>query len=88
MQVGLLNCQSTCNKQDQLRNVIYEYDLDLASLTETWLKEEGDDPIIADLTPLNYSFNHKPQTSGSRGGRVAVLAKNELKFTETDLEIH
>ena len=80
MQVGLLNCQSVCNKQDQLRNVIYEYDLDLASLTETWLKEEGNDSIIADLTPLNYSFNHKPRTSGSRGGGVAVLAKklNEI----------
>ena len=87
VQVGLLNCQSVCNKQDQLRNVIYEYDLDIASLTETWLKAEGDDSIIADLTPQNYSFNHKPRTSGSRGGGVAVLTKNELQFTETDLFI-
>ena len=86
-QVGLLNCQSVCNKQDQLRKVIYEYDLDIASLTETWLKAEGDDSIIAGLTPQNYSFNHKPRTSGSRGGGVAVLAKNELQFTEADLFI-
>ena len=87
VQVGLLNCQSVCNKRDQLRNVIYEHDLDIALLTETWLKTEGDDSIIADLTPQNYSFNHKPRTSGSRDGGVAVLAKNELQFTETDLFI-
>ena len=28
-------------------------DLDIASLTATWLKAEGDD-LTADLTPLNY----------------------------------
>lgn len=44
-------------------------------MTETWLYPQGDDAYIAELTPVDYSFQ-----VGSRSGGIAFAVKNT--FTE------
>ena len=40
--------------------MIVERDLDVLCLTETWLREEGDDVSIGEMTPPGFSFLHRP----------------------------
>ncbi|ELU16569.1 hypothetical protein CAPTEDRAFT_186876, partial [Capitella teleta] len=51
--VGLLNACSVANKAIDLSEYITENELDVASFTETWLRE-GDDSAILDLCPPGY----------------------------------
>ena len=57
--------------------MIVERDLDVLCLTETWLKEEGDDVNIGEMTPPGFSFLHRPRVSG-RGGGVALIFRQHL----------
>ena len=43
--------------------MIVERDLDVLCLTETWLREEGDDVSIGEMTPPGFSFLHRPRVS-------------------------
>ncbi|KAL8611510.1 hypothetical protein ACOMHN_014565 [Nucella lapillus] len=69
-------------------------------LTETWLKESGDESKIADLTPPGYklfSFPRQLSASIKGGGGIAVIMKDclashtsintTLSFTHTSFEI-
>ncbi|KAL8611511.1 hypothetical protein ACOMHN_014566 [Nucella lapillus] len=68
-------------------------------LTETWLKESGDESKIADLTPPGYklfSFPRQLSASIKGGGGIAVIMKDclashtsintTLSFTHTSFE--
>ena len=57
--------------------MIVERDLDVLCLTETWLREEGDDVSIGEMTPPGFSFLHRPRVSG-RGGGVALIFRQHL----------
>ena len=39
-------------------------DLDVLCLTETWLREAGDDVTIGEMTPPGFSFLHRQRVSG------------------------
>ena len=84
---GLLNCQSVRNKPDQILDIISNQKLDMFVMTETWLKSGDIDNIaIQNITPPNFTFHHVPRESesGHRGGGVAVLCHNSLKFQKLD----
>ena len=50
-------------------DLIAERDLDVLCLTETWLREAGDDVSIGEVTPPGFSFLHRPWVSpGQRWG--------------------
>jgi exonuclease III len=77
--IGYLNAQSVCNKTVDIHDLVVEKDFDVLFLSETWLKECGDEFVINDVTPPGYSFEHRPR-SGRSGGVVGVLFKSHLNL--------
>jgi len=77
---GHLNAQSVRQKETDIHDLILDNDFDIFFLTETWLKERGDEVTIAALTPAGYKFEQNPR-SGRGGGGVCVLYKSHLKVT-------
>ena len=80
--VGLVNCQSICNKCNEIVDCIQDMDFDVLVLTETWLTgTESDQRISGDLTPEGYVFRHSPRTN-RKGGGVGIIFRNYLKFKQ------
>ena len=75
--VGVWNARSAVNKALEVNEMIVERDLDVLCLTETWLREEGDDVSTGEMTPPGFSFLHRPRVSG-RGGGVALIFRQHL----------
>ena len=66
----------------ELNDLVTDHDIDTLLLTETWLKEQGDEAQKAEMIQAGYvlkSFHRKNR----RGGGLAFLMKKSL-----DLEKH
>ena len=72
------NAQSVRNKPTIINDLICELDADIVFVTETWLAEKGDEVIITELCPPNYTIFSHPRTVG-RGGGICAIVKNSLK---------
>ena len=84
--LGLINCQSACNKSDLIKDHIKDHDIDVLALTETWFKH--DEPASASrITPSGYRLLHVPRKH-CRGGGVGILYKSCLclKICKTTLQ--
>jgi hypothetical protein len=69
----LLNCRSLCNKAPVVRDLIADYRLDIACLTETWLSGTDEDKVItAALLPDGFNIVHRPRVD-AKGGGVAIV---------------
>ena len=56
VRIGLINCESMCNKSDEISDVVKDMDI---VITETWLTGNvSDQKIVGDVTPAGYSFHH------------------------------
>ena len=64
-----------------MNDLIYNHQIDIFCLTETWLQQE-DHVSINESTPSDYLNVHVPRTTG-RGGGVALLdyTASEKNFT-------
>jgi endonuclease/exonuclease/phosphatase (EEP) superfamily protein YafD len=60
----------------EIAEFIRDNDLDVLLLTETWLKESGDEAKCAELTPAGYSIRSAPRPS--LGGGIAVIFRTAL----------
>ena len=49
--VALLNVRSVCNKALQINEYLVKHKWDVLAITETWLRETGDEAMIAEVTP-------------------------------------
>ncbi|KAK2138836.1 hypothetical protein LSH36_2340g00003, partial [Paralvinella palmiformis] len=77
--IGLINCQSICNKSDEISDVVKDMDLDALVITETWLTGNvSDQKIVGDVTPAGYSFHHAARIH-KKGGGVGILLRDSLK---------
>ena len=81
--VCLFNARSVgvARKRTAIADFMSDRDVDIMVLTETWLKESGDESKIKDLTPPSYKFFSFPRhvtASGKRGGGIAVIMKESL----------
>ena len=57
--IGLINCQSICNKSDVISDVVKDMDLDVIVITATWLTGNvSDQKFAGDVTPAGYSIHH------------------------------
>ena len=57
--IGLINCQSICNKSDEISDLIKDMDLDALVIRDTWLSGNvSDQKIVSNVTPAGYSFHH------------------------------
>lgn len=75
----LLNTQSVCNKAVMLNDYILEHSVDLAMLTETWLKPSND-PVINEFLPPGYKFLGVCRST-KRGGGVGIVHRSSYHFT-------
>ncbi|KAK7497772.1 hypothetical protein BaRGS_00010906 [Batillaria attramentaria] len=64
IKVGMLNVQSVSPKTVDVYDCVTDHQFDLFFMTETWLKEKGDEVAITELTPPGYTFLHVPRTTG------------------------
>ncbi|KAL8574274.1 hypothetical protein ACOMHN_062952 [Nucella lapillus] len=99
--VCLFNAKSVgvARKCTAIADFLADHDVDVMVLTETWLKESGDESKIADLTPPGYKLFSFPRqlTASIKGGSgIAVIMKDclashtsintTLSFTHTSFE--
>ncbi len=66
VKLSLWNAQSARNKALDIADFIAEYELDILVLTETWLRQQGDEAIITEMMPPSYSFQHVPRQGKAR----------------------
>ena len=66
----------SAERRIEISNFVTDQDIDILFITETWLKENGDEPKCSDVTPPGYSISSFPRNS--RGGGIAILAKNHV----------
>jgi hypothetical protein len=73
--IGLINCQSICNKSDEISDVIKDMDLDALVITETLLTGNASGhKIVGEVTPAGYSFHHAARIH-KKGGGVGILLR-------------
>ena len=73
--IDLINCQSICNKTDDISDVVKDMDLDVLVITETWLTGNvSDQKIVGDVTPTGYSFHHIARIHMKDGGELPFFS--------------
>ena len=76
LSVILQNMRSVRNKAVAMHEQIVDCNVDIALLTETWLKET-DSSVINDLTPPGYSYLGMIRVAKAGGG-IGILHKDEI----------
>jgi hypothetical protein len=76
--LGLINARSIVNKTVEISDHIIEHNIDILSITETWLSDHNTHDVeLNDICPDGYSIVHVPRL-GRRGGGVAVIHKDSI----------
>ena len=73
--LALINARSVKNKTLAINEEIIQHVWDILAITETWLKQTGEEAIVTELLPPGYTFHHVARPRG-RGGGVAVVYRN------------
>ena len=71
-----INCCSIVNKTADFKVKLIEHNLDVCTLTETWIKE-GDNTMAIQLCPDGYSSMSIPR-AGRTGGDIVILHKLDI----------
>eukprot|EP00745_Piridium_sociabile_P012062 TRINITY_DN18726_c0_g1_i1.p1 TRINITY_DN18726_c0_g1~~TRINITY_DN18726_c0_g1_i1.p1 ORF type:complete len:1158 (-),score=142.61 TRINITY_DN18726_c0_g1_i1:196-3669(-) len=79
----VFNAQSVgkSSKRSSITDFIRDHDVDAMLLTETWLRQSGDEAKCSDLTPPGYTLLSFPRHCNSkikRGGGLAFIIKDSL----------
>ena len=75
--IALLNVRSIRNQGEFIADYVFEHDIDILCLTETWLTPH-DDSLFASFTPDGFTFHHLPR-KGRRGGGVGIMLKSSFR---------
>ena len=79
MRFSFLNPRSVRNKTLSLKDLTVDRNIDVFSVTETWLAKETDELIIRDLCPTGYEFYNVPRVSRVGGG-IGVMHKTVVRL--------
>ena len=80
--IGSLNIQSVRKKTDIIRAIVINQNIDILSLTETWItNNDKDDFYVKGLTFPGYEYSHIPRRGNCGNGGVRVLHKSSIKVT-------
>ena len=71
------------NKVSLVKNFIYDHNVDIFGVSETWL---NNDIYDATVQIDGYCLARKDSPSGIRKHGVAVYVKNGIKFSEVDID--
>ena len=87
LNVLALNCQSVRDIASTLHDRLLDERIDIAILTETWLKEEDDEAYLSELAGNDFKIISFPRSSG-RGGGIAFIIKNHLQQLVVSKRLH
>ena len=76
LKCATINSHSIVNKTADFKVELIEHNLDVCSLTETWIRE-GDDTTAIHLCPDGYSSVPIPREGRIRGG-IAIVHKSDI----------
>ena len=76
--MGTLNCQSICNKTDEVLKHIMNTDVDLCFLQET-VMSVNDTAILSELKKLGYKMLSDPRNKGVHGG-LGLVSKPHINI--------
>jgi hypothetical protein len=72
-----VNCRSVCNEAIELWNLVYTYNTDVVTGTESWFKE-----VIINAEVFRADFTTFRRDRSARGGEVFICVKNIIASTE------
>ena len=74
VKLAVMNVRSVGNKLDYVFDHIFDNDLDIVTLTETWLSNEENNNrhVITECSDHGYTLDRVPRNSGSTGFGVGV----------------
>ena len=78
LKVHNLNCQSCRNKATDIHDLVLEKSADVLILTETWMRQQGDEAITTCMTPAGYHCYSFPRPCGRGGGGIAFIIRSSL----------
>ena len=73
------NAQSVRNKTCVINDVVQESGCDICFITESWLKDHGDEVVFNELKPPLYDIFSHPRAS-AQGGGICIIFKDHLKL--------
>ena len=82
VKLEVMNVWSVRIKLDYVFDHIFDNDLDIVAITETWLSNEDNNNthVITECSNHGYTLHHVPMNSGSTGGGVGVLINDRVKL--------
>jgi len=87
--LGSLNIRSATSKAALIQNLIYDHNIDIIALQETWFKPDTHPAINQDVAPPGFAVNHvyRQFAAGgpTRGGGLAVIYRDHVKVRPIDL---
>ena len=75
--MATVNVRSIRQKSASFSDLVTTKSLDVAAITETWLKTKDKSAALADITPQGYSLIHEPRR-GKQDGGVAIMTNNKF----------
>ena len=78
LNVHCINIRSVKNQAISVSDLVISRDIDILSVTETWLGSAIDGHVIITLIPSGYEVHSVSRPHGTRDGDVAVLYKSGL----------
>ena len=84
LKVSLINARSICNKAAVIKDYIIEENLDILTITETWLGNTNN-LAVGEIAPPGFSVIHKPRLTG-KGGGVGIVHRDSIECLLEDYE--
>jgi len=86
---GLLNARSVVHKAALIHDVIADHQLDVLTLTETWITSDAPDAIKLDVAPPGFQVTHQPRGSSTdkRGGGIAIIHRDNIVARPLDVGV-
>ena len=81
LNIALTYARSVRNKATIYSYYILENDLDIRIITETWLKDQGDESVIHELVPAGYSYVSRNRKNREGTGIIIIYKKNSANKT-------
>ena len=89
IKLGVMNCQSVCNKLDCITDHAEKNGLDIIAMMETWLSNmESRNKFVHDQCCANgYTLHHRPRNSGRKGDGVSDVNEGSLVLDLDNIDI-
>lgn len=82
----LFNPRSMVNKVDSIMMALYDNNIDIAAICETWLASKSN-PTTAKIRQYGYSILHDFR-SDQRGGGTAIIFKCSIKLSAVPIKVY